>query len=113
MINNDLGLLKNTHVLKKHWSFHDFEKNWMIVKKNQKHLLKWKFWTKKHDVQYFWNAPSVMFLDYPKQPFLGCFCFFLMRERPILTVLKQMISDEIKQSNSIKPPKNQLFHDFF
>ena len=23
-----------------------------------------------------------------------------------------MISDEIKQSNSIKPPKNQLFHDF-
>ena len=53
------------------------------------------------------------FLDYPKQPFFRMFLVFLMRERPILTVLKQMISDEIKQSNSIKPPKNQLYHDFF
>ena len=65
---NDLGLLENTHILKKHWSFHDFEEIWWFVsleveknhqswetvlvtklcihQKNQEHPLKWKFWPK-------------------------------------------------------------------
>ena len=37
-----------------------------LRQKNQKHPLKWKFDKKKHDFLYFWNAPSVMVLDYPK-----------------------------------------------
>ena len=40
------------------------------------------------------------------------FIFFFTKERTILTVLKQMILDEIKQSNSIKPQKIYFFHDF-
>ena len=47
-----------------------------------------------------------------KTVFEGVFVFFLTKERPILTALKQMILDEIRQSNGIKSPKNQLFHDF-
>ena len=68
---------------------------------------------KKHDVLYFWNATSFMFLDYPRQPILRVFLVFLTKECPVLTVLKQMILDEIKQPTGIKPQKNQLFHDFF
>ena len=33
------------------------------------------------------------------------FLFFFTKERPILIALKQMILDEIKQSNGIKPQK--------
>ena len=36
----------------------------------------------------------------------------LTKERPILPVLKQMILDEIKQSNGIKPPNNNFFMIF-
>ena len=66
LFKNDLGLLKNTHIVKKHWSFHDFEEkklwfvslevekiikvekqflllNYAFVKKTQKQLLKWQF----------------------------------------------------------------------
>ena len=53
-----------------------------------------------------------MFLDYPKYPFLRVFLVFITKERPILTVLKQMILDEIKQSNGIKPPKINFFMIF-
>ena len=38
--------------------------------------------------------------------------FFLTKERPILTALKQMILDEIEQSNGIKPQKNNFFMIF-
>ena len=44
--------------------------------------------------------------------FEGVFVFVLTKERPILAALKQMILDEIKLSNGIKPPGNPLFHDF-
>ena len=37
---------------------------------------------------------------------------FITKERPILTVLKQMILDEIKQSNGIKPQKINFFMIF-
>ena len=37
---------------------------------------------------------------------------FVTKERPILTVLKQMILDEIKQSNGTKPPKINFFMIF-
>ena len=37
---------------------------------------------------------------------------FLTKERPILTALKQMILDEIKQSNGIKPQKIYFFMIF-
>ena len=37
---------------------------------------------------------------------------FITKERPILTVLKQMILDEIKQSNGIKPQKITIFMIF-
>ena len=40
------------------------------------------------------------------------FLVFLTKERPILTALKQMSLDEIKQSNSIKPPKIYFFMIF-
>ena len=66
----------------------------------------------KNDVLYFWNAPSVMFLDYPNYSFLRVFLVFITKERPILTVLKQIILDEIKQSNGIKPQKINFFMIF-
>ena len=34
------------------------------------------------------------------------------KKHPILTALKQMFVDEIRQSNGIRPQKNQLCHDF-
>ena len=37
---------------------------------------------------------------------------FLTKKRPILTALKQMILDEIKQSKGIKPPKINFFMIF-
>ena len=40
------------------------------------------------------------------------FLVFLMKKRPILTALKQMILDEIRQSNGIKPPKINFFTIF-
>ena len=40
------------------------------------------------------------------------FLVFVTKERPILTVLKQMILDEIKQSNGTKPPKINFFMIF-
>ena len=45
--------------------------------------------------------------------FEGVFLCVFTKERPILTALKQMIIDEIKQSNRIKPKKNQFFHELF
>ena len=43
---------------------------------------------------------------------LGCFWYFLTKERSILAALKKMIWDEIKQSNSMKPQKS-TFSWFF
>ena len=63
---------------------------------------------KKHEVLDFLNMPSIMFLDCPKLQFLRvffCVSFFFTKERPMLIALKQMILDEIKQSNGIKPQK--------
>ena len=62
------------------------------------------FAKKKHDVQDFWNAPSVMFLISKKKVFEGVFVF-LTKESLILSAFKQKILDEFKQSNGIKPPK--------
>ena len=53
-----------------------------------------------------------MFLDYPKYPFLRVFLVFIMKQSLILTVLKQMVLDEIKQSNDIKPQKINFFMIF-
>ena len=44
-----------------------------------------------------------------KKHFLTVFLVFLAKERPIVTALSQMILDEIKQSNGIKPPKKSTF----
>ena len=59
---------------------------------------------KKHEVLNFFNAPSVLFLDIKKR-FLRVFLVSLTKERPILNALKQMILDEIRQSNGIKSQK--------
>ena len=58
-----------------------------------------KIWYKKNDILDFWNTPSVIFFVVA----------FLTKKRPILTALKQMILDEIKQSNGIKPQKIYFF----
>ena len=64
---------------------------------------------KKHDVLDFWKLQSVMFLDCQKFQFLRVILFFLTKERPILTALKQTILDEMKQSNGIKPKNISFF----
>ena len=67
---------------------------------------------KKDDVQDFWNAPSVMFLNFQKNEFLWVFLgFFLTKKSLILSALKQKIVGEIRLSNGIKPPKNLLSQD--
>ena len=126
MIKNDLGILKNTFVLNKHWRFQELnKKKWLICfirgenhqsreqflslnyafVKKPKHPLKWKFGTKIDlEVPDFWNAQSAIYLDYRKTSFWECF-FFWKKERPILTALKKMILYEIRQSNGIKPQK--------
>ena len=84
-----------------------------LCQKDQKHHVKQKFWTrKKHDVQDFWNAPSVMFLNKNKKKVFEVFLVFLTKKSLILSALKQNIVGEIKQSNGIKPPKNLLSQDF-
>ena len=85
----------------------------MHSSKNQKHPLKQKKNAqKKHDIQKFWNAPSLMFLNFKKIYFLRVFFCFFTKEVRILIALMQKILDEIKQSNGIKPPKNLLFKIF-
>ena len=44
-----------------------------------------------------------MFLDCQKYQFLRVFLVFVTKELHILAALQQMILDEIKQSNDIKP----------
>ena len=53
-----------------------------------------------------------MFLDYQELQFFRVFLVYLMKKRPIFTALKQMILDEIRQSNGIRPQKINFFHDF-
>ena len=50
-----------------------------------------------------------MFLDFQKITVFEGFLVFLTKERPILTVIKQMMLDEIKQWNGIKPQKINFF----
>ena len=63
---------------------------------------------KKHDIQDFWNAPSVMFSNFQKNEFLTVFLVFLTKNSLILSALKQMIVGEIKLSNGIKPKNHFL-----
>ena len=86
--------------------------NYAFVKKKQKKTLKWKYWLKKHEVLDFWKVPSVMFLDYHKKQFKVIFFFFLQGTF-FLTALKQMISDEISQSNGIKSQNISSFMIFW
>ena len=66
----------------------------MTSSKNQKHLTNFKKWQEKHDIQDFWNALSVMFLEKQKKKFLIVFLFcFLTKESLILSALKQKILD--------------------
>ena len=64
------------------------------------------FLQKKTDVHDFWNAPSIMFLNYQKMCYWGCF-----EESPILSALKEKIFNKIKKSNRIKPQENLPFQD--
>ena len=85
----------------------------MPLSKKPKTTTKMKILEKKQDVLDFWNTLSIMFLDCQKKQFLRVFfgCF-LTKECPILTVLKQMILDESKQSNGIKPQKSTFLMIF-
>ena len=79
--------------------------------KNQKHSLKWKFWTKKLNPLFLECAERHVF-RLSKITNLRVFLVFVTKERPILTVLKQMILVEIKLSNGIKPQKINFFMNF-
>ena len=104
-------LVKISKVKKKQCSL----MNYAFVKKNQKLPIKQKFWTKKHVVNFFCNAPNVMFLNFQKKKgfyVLFLFCFLFTKESFILSALHQKILDEIKQSNAY-PQKSTCSRFFF
>ena len=80
--------------------------------KNQKHPLNENFGQKKswHPI-YLECAERHVFRLSKISIFEGVFGF-VTKERPILTVLKQIILDEIKQSTGIKPEKIYFFMIF-
>ena len=54
-------------------------------KKPQNNPKNGNFGQKKHDIQDFWNGPSVMFSNFPKNCFWGVVGFFLTQECFILS----------------------------
>ena len=83
-----------------------------LRKKKQKKTLKWKFLTKKWHPRFLEYAEGHDFRLSKITDFDGVLVFFLTKERLILAALKQMILDEIKQSNGIKPQEIYFFMIF-
>ena len=84
--------------------------NYVFVKKT-KTPTKMKNFDKKISPRFLECAKRHVF-RLSKKTVLRVLLFFLTRECPILTALKQMILDEIRQSNGIKSQKINFFMIF-
>ena len=70
------------------------------------------FWTKKTSHPSCMVRPEGHVLKFYKSECFKFFLkFFLLKETFNFSAIQHIHVDEIKQSNGIKPPKSQLFHD--